>query len=1330
MRNIDHIMEESEIGFARHKIIYDENGKASDYEFITVNTAFEKLTGLKKADILNRSVKQVIPTIIEDEFDWIDYYGKIEENEEKKIFEQYAPAMDKWYRVEAFSHQKGYFTTLFTDITHERELAEASKEFLNDETEHNTYERITQRMKKICGADYVTLNIFSKDEERFVMTAITTIPSALQRVTQILGFDPQNKEWTPDPYLTNQIRNNRVTTFSSLYEMAQCFIPKTVAKLLEKTFNLGKVVILKSAQGDRLIGDFTLMFSKGKDLENENEAIIYADMVGMLIQKRNRQRELEENEERLSRAIEGTGAGLWDWDMVKDRVFFSKSWKKMLGYEEHEVKNDFSGWKSLWHPEDASRIEKAINDYLEGKTDVYEIEHRLRHKDGSWHWISTRGDIERDRTGKAVRWTGTNIDITESKNQLFETERLKEQFELAVSGTNDGIWDWNLLTNELFLSKRWKGILGYEDREIKNEFKSFLSLLYEEDAERVNDFVQRYLQGEIEQYAIEFRMKHKNGSPIWILARGEALRDETGKPYRMAGSHSDISKRKAVEKRLKENQIRLELAMDAGEHGFWDWNLITNETYFSPTYYTMLGYKNQEIPMTPDTFMHLIHPEDARTKMPIIQKSITKGKAYEVEFRLKCKNGQYKWILGKGKSYFENETGKPNRAVGVHIDIHDRKKMEQVLKKSKEQAEAANKAKSEFLANMSHEIRTPLNGIIGFSDLLQRSNLTDKQNEYMNAVKNSADALLDIINDILDFSKIEAGKMDLNPEKTDIIKLCENIIDIVRFRAEENGIELLLDIKREIPRYAWVDSVRLKQILINLLGNAIKFTEKGQVELKVYKSETIGQKTGTLFFAVEDTGIGISKKHQNRIFEAFAQEDISTTKKFGGTGLGLTISSQLLKMMGTQLKLKSELGKGSIFSFALTVKTENSEEKKHFIPDDMHSVLIIDDNPDSRTILREVLEPAAIKVTEAINGFVGLEILTKNRRFDLLIIDYHMPYMNGIEVVKTIREKFEISARELPVILLHSSAENEDLRKACQKYDITANLLKPFKMTQLLQVLSEIQTKDDSHPDNGEAQSENIVKPADVKKVYKKILIAEDNATNMLFAKTALSLILPNVTIREAKNGKEAVRIARAEAPDLIFMDVRMPKLDGYKATRRIREFDKKTRIIALTAGVIKGEKERCSEAGMNDYLPKPVTIDSIEKALFENLPTAEKTQNPVKSPEIKPAVFNRKVLADRLGGQEDFIRQTLMMFRDDLIMKIDRLKKLNVYEEKPETLHFIFHSIKGQAANLCFEKLAEASETLEALAAGGKKEEIANKMGHFLSLLRKCLEIVRKEIP
>ena len=299
MHNFEKVMEQFEIGFARHKLIYDELGKTVDYCFLAVNTAFEKITGLKRQKLLNRRMTEVIPNIIQDDFDWIGFYGKIVAEKEKSIFEQYSAAMDKWYRVECFSSEEDCFTTLFTDITHERELVNASKEFLEDGQTCNTYEQMAQRMKRITGADYVVLNIFLEDSIKFRMAALAGVSNVLQKASQILGLNPMGKEWEIDPVRFEIFKEKTVTEFNHLHELTEHALSNTAVRILEKALNLGKIAVIKSSQGDRFLGAFTLIFSKGKQLQNKNEAIIYADMVAMLLEKRSRQQELEKNKKQL-----------------------------------------------------------------------------------------------------------------------------------------------------------------------------------------------------------------------------------------------------------------------------------------------------------------------------------------------------------------------------------------------------------------------------------------------------------------------------------------------------------------------------------------------------------------------------------------------------------------------------------------------------------------------------------------------------------------------------------------------------------------------------------------------------------------------------------------------------------------------------------------------------------------------------------------------------------------------------------------------------------------------------------------------------------------------
>jgi signal transduction histidine kinase/DNA-binding response OmpR family regulator len=512
---------------------------------------------------------------------------------------------------------------------------------------------------------------------------------------------------------------------------------------------------------------------------------------------------------------------------------------------------------------------------------------------------------------------------------------------------------------------------------------------------------------------------------------------------------------------------------------------------------------------------------------------------------------------------------------------------------AKKQAEIASHAKSEFLANMSHEIRTPLNGVIGFTDLLLQGKLNDVRQQYIQNISQSANSLLDIINDILDFSKIESGKLELSADKTDLLEISSQVSDMIKYQAHKKNLEVLLNISAKIPRYIWADEIRLRQILINLLSNAVKFTEFGEIELKIEPLEKKSNEETLLRFSVRDSGIGVDPKNQQKIFDAFSQEDGSTTKRFGGTGLGLTISNKLLSLMGSQLQLQSELGKGSTFYFDVALKTMYGQHLQWDNTDNLKNILIVDDNTNNRIILKEMLALKDIGSDGAKSGTEALEKLKTGKKYDVILMDYHMPYMDGIDTIRKIRE-MNPNADEQPVVLLYSSSDDAAINIACEELQVQQRLVKPLKIQQLFNSLSLIKNKNKLYKENlppaASAASTGLY----------KIIIAEDNAVNMLLAKTIVKNILPGVQIFEVANGRQAADVFKEQQPDMVFMDVQMPELNGYDATAEIRQWETNGRvpIIALTAGTVKGEKEKCLAAGMNDYISKPFVKDTMEKMI------------------------------------------------------------------------------------------------------------------------------------
>ena len=844
--------------------------------------------------------------------------------------------------------------------------------------------------------------------------------------------------------------------------------------------------------------------------------------------------------------------------------------------------------------EELGKIVNQTHERIKGKTSVYESE--IVFPDGKTKTILITATPQFD--GQNFKGTlGIFRDITLLKKAEATITYERNLLRGLIDNLPDAVYVKDIHCRKVIANLVDVKYMGFENEEQvlgKNDFEVYDKATAESSyADDQYVFKTGLPQLNKEDYFIDNQHEEH-----WMLNSKVPIKNAEGEIIGLVGISRDISLRKKEETRLKLLESVITNATDAVIITKVDpSNLHSHKIIFvNAAFLKMTGYTEKEIIGRSPSLLQ--GPATDPHELRRVSKSLASFQPCEMEVINYKKTGEPFWSNISLAPITDNN-GNYSHWISIKRDVTERKQMEQDLILAKEKAEAGSKAKSEFLANMSHEIRTPLNSVIGFSDLLMKTSLDNTQHQYISAVYQSANSLLDIISEILDFSKIEAGKLEIDIDKTDILELGYQVADMFSFQAYKKDLEILLNIGLDIPRFIWTDAVRIRQVLVNLLGNAVKFTEKGEIEFKIHTliPETEGKTT--IRFIVRDTGIGIEPANQYKIFDAFSQEDSSINRKFGGTGLGLAISKRLLELMGSELKLESIPLKGSTFYFDLHVKTMHGAPVEWSNAYNYRNMLIVDDNDNNRLILKDMLATKQITTDEAKNGLEALQKIKAGNKYDVVLMDYHMPEMDGLETIKNIRIDLNIKAKDLPIMLLHSSADDETINKVCKELDVNHQLVKPIKMKDLYETLSRI-GYDNKYQSLLHQRNEGKKDKSDNKLDYFKILLVDDNSFNILLIKTIISDILPNAALLEAVDGKEALDISAKEQPDLIFMDIQMPVMNGYDATRQIRKLNtgKKVPIIALTAGTLKDEREKCLEAGMNDYVSKPFVIASIERII------------------------------------------------------------------------------------------------------------------------------------
>jgi PAS domain S-box-containing protein len=983
-------------------------------------------------------------------------------------------------------------------------------------------------------------------------------------------------------------------------------------------------------------------------------------------------------------------------------------------------------------------------------------------------WLLLAGIVRRHRRQE--------IDAARQDQTLEEILRKeRERFGLFTEATNEGLWDWDLETNRLYLSPTWKSLLGYTDGELPNQLDSFTGNLHPADRETVREQIDAFLQGREKRFRHEFRMMHKDGGVRWILGCAVARRDATGKAVRMVGSDADVTAQKRIEAdfgrvtrlqgllmeiatkyinlpiqeldRAIETSLRdLSEFVDADRAYVFQYDFSRGSC--SNTYewcregITPQIQELQDVPLDemPDWLgahqrNEPIHIPDVGSLPPGGVRDILEPQEIKSLLAVPMHDGKdcHGFVGFDSVRHHHEYSGDEQRILLLFatmlVNIQKRREVENELRRSHQElevsmehanrmaleAEMANQAKSEFLANMSHEIRTPMNGIIGVTALLMRTRLDPEQERLAKITRNSGESLLALINDILDFSKIEAGQLKLAEEPFDLLGLIEEMNDGLAMRAQEKGLEYISELDHALLTSVRGDPARLRQVFVNLIGNAIKFTESGEVHVKV-STETVAPGRIRLQAFVRDTGIGISEDQHPELFDRFSQVDSSSRRSHGGTGLGLAICKQLVEKMDGQIDLTSSPGNGSVFRFSASLALEETPLRDAQPPADGElagrGVYLVEGNATQCRVLADRLErlggsvfagdslqtvlPRIREEVDVGNGQAFLIIDQDRLSFPPQQLRARLP--EGVAVI-ILRQLSAMRLSGLP-------PQMRQIEKPLRAFDLEE------AMRQLYLGIEE--SRSDGIPEE----------PARRPDLRGRILVAEDNPTNQVVTIGILdSLGLESVL---AENGREALEALGRSAFDLILMDVQMPVMDGWEATGRIREGSQDgvpaaIPIIAMTAHALEGDRDRCIEAGMNDYVSKPVTPEVLEKVLRNWLEGSEAgdTEQGTGTNRIpagaEPDLFDAQAVEAQFSGRRAILETFIQSFLKNTPLHFNELRGF-LEKRDVEESHRIAHGIKGTSGFIKGSNLSEIAVNLENAILIGDFLHASEHLGHLES--------------
>ncbi len=1027
--------------------------------------------------------------------------------------------------------------------------------------------------------------------------------------------------------------------------------------------------------------------------------------------------------------------------------YCNKQWQSFSGLTSEHTE-DWS-WQTALHPEDQASTLELWNDSIRTGQQL-QLEARFRGGDGKYYWHLARAIPMRNGQNEIIQWVGTLTNIDEHKRAEEALRRANDELERRVhERTADLVRTNEQLQAEITERRRAEQassdsnhylhsiinaiadpvLVMDKDHRFVLYNQAFSQLIGVTDDELIGRTNNKFLTQEesdlfrrAEELTLETGEETVNEEtlslpgerPRTLLTKRTRYVDGSGEKFIVAIIR-DITERKiAEEERDRFFVLSLDMLCIAGFDGRF--------RRINPAWERTLGFSTEELLQT--NYMALVHPDDQEHTRQEIDRLLCGADSTSFEHRLRCNDGNYRWISWSATPYGTNEY-----FYAAGRDITERREAELIIHQAKEAAEAANRTKSEFLAIISHEIRTPMNGILGMTELALDTSLTATQREYLQTAHSSAESLLTIINDLLDFAKIESGKFELDYHDFSLRESLGDTIRTLGVRADQKGIELACQFDPELPDHFVGDSTRLRQVVVNLVANAIKFTEKGEVVLRI-KLDSRTDNTATLHFTVSDTGIGMAPEKQKLIFEAFTQADSTTTRQYGGTGLGLAISSQLVTMMGGGIWVESALGLGSTFHFTIRLTlpaTRHSSVGERLDLKDV-PVLVIDDSPTNRRILEEQLTGWGMIPTLVEHGSSVPEKLHEAREkgtlFTLVLLDANMPGVDGFTVAKWIKGNPEISSA---TIMMLSSGSLQDSVARCRELGVAAHLTKPIMPSDLLAAirgaLGKISPNVDSHAAPPIHSPINTLPPL-------RMLVVEDNSVNQFLARTILEKNGHTVTL--AANGQEALDILETEHFDVILMDVQMPVMDGFEATAHIREREflsgMRTPIVAMTAHNMKGDRERCLEAGMDGYVSKPLRRETLLGAIYDvtfaNATDGSSGTAPHGSNDIPPATrtFDRESLLAQVDNDIDLLGELVSLLRRDTPRLLEQIRD-GIASGNLEQTRRAAHALKGAIANFAAPAAYHAAQRVEAMQWDGALEEVQNAHTHLEHEIRLLLQ-------